>query len=211
MELRSTLSSPFVVAVLAAMLAGCATSSGKYQSPQRYGVQNTKLTKLPFDAAWDRLVKNLSSDFFVINNIDKHSRLLNISFSASRPSEFVDCGTSTRIFNKGFGEEKTTFPTADPAVYGAANSAGAPFTVRQTTRLEGRANIYVAPEGDATQIVVNARYVLTVNTQARNAEGHPVGSDQMVYDFSTKLGGGANEVLCYTKGVIERRILSFVD
>ncbi len=58
------------------VLTGCATSTFNYSPPLETKIQNTKQVDLPFDTVWDQLVKQLSTDFFVINNIDKNSRLM---------------------------------------------------------------------------------------------------------------------------------------
>lgn len=60
------------------LLSGCATSTVSYAPPSESNIQNSKQVNQPFDALWDQLIKKLSSDFFVINNIDKNSRLINL-------------------------------------------------------------------------------------------------------------------------------------
>ena len=56
--------------VLAALflVGGCATSSYIYTPPTSLSTpENEVVLNEPFEVVWDRMVKNLSADFFVIN------------------------------------------------------------------------------------------------------------------------------------------------
>ena len=57
---------------------------------------------LPFNSAWDANVSKLSESFFVINNIRKES---NVSFSANRPSLYIDGGFATRPSRHPVGDQ----------------------------------------------------------------------------------------------------------
>lgn len=141
---------------------------------------------MPFDQAWDKLVKELATQFYVINNIDKESRLINVSFSTDRPEQFVTGGTTTREFRRKGAVEHFSYDPAASSSYktgwkwGQYNNLPSTGTFFRQTSLEGRANIYVAPDGDETLVTVNCRYVLTVNVTgifvAENAFGTPVQS-----------------------------------
>ena len=86
-----------IVFICLITLSGCATSSLNYSPPSTsYTIKHSVQINEDFEVVWDRLVKNLASDFFVINNIEKNSRIINVSFSASKPTDFVDCGITTR-------------------------------------------------------------------------------------------------------------------
>jgi len=197
------------MAITAACLtSGCATSID-HTPPMRVTVINTAQIDRPFDTVWDQLVRELSSDFFVINNIDKNSRLINISFSSNRPSDFIDCGITSRSTSSLLANG-AVYTTADSASYRTTNSIGQPLNVSRTTKLNGRANIYVAPEGSGTSVIVNAKYVLDINTTLRWLDGRIAGQSSGTVDFSTKspASSTANEPACSTKGVIETRILA---
>ena len=165
--------------------SGCATSTN-YTPPGRVAVTNAIKVDRPFDTVWDQLVRELSSDFFVINNIDKNSRIINISFTSNKPSDYVDCGrtahTSSGIFTGG----PTQYDTADSSSYYTNDAIGNAYTVRRTTRLEGRTNIYVAPEGQGTSVIVNTKYVLGMNTVVTAYDGRQTGQGSRSIDLSTK-------------------------
>jgi hypothetical protein len=198
--------------VLTVCIAGCATSSMQYSPPNKVSIVNSTKIAKPFDVVWDQLVRELSSDFFVINNIDKNSRLINISFSTNRPSDYIDCGRTVRAFN-GIGGDSSTYNAADSARFNVTNRIGQVFNVQRTTKLTGRANIYVAPESPGTSVIVNTKYVLDINSHATSLDGKPAGQSSSSVDFSTKTSSDqtANGPACSTKGVIEQKILAFVN
>jgi len=201
-----------IAATAAASLVGCATSSINYTPPARLPIVNSATIDQPFDTVWDRLVKNLSSDFFIINNIDKASRLINVSFSSQRPSEYVDCGRSDREFNGPQGKQNYSYNAADSSRFTTTLANGVPVNVFRATRLEGRTNIYVAPEGSGTLITVNTKYVINLTMTGATLDGKPAGSQNFVWDFSTKEPYNSNDadpVLCNARGTIESRVLGY--
>jgi len=194
------------VAMVVGILSGCATSNAIYTPPERVEVNNTMLVPQDFDTVWDRLVRQLSSDFFVINNIDKGSRLINISFSTQTPSRYVDCGNTERTFSNVRGTQNYNYKSADSSSFISTNNMGQATNFTRRTKLEGRSNIYVAPEGNSsTQVVVNTKYVLGVDIL-----GVGLGRDTFTLDFSTKEGGSTEDgLLCFSNGKIEKQIIEF--
>lgn len=194
--------------VAAVSVTGCATSSVDYRPPSGQPIVNTKTVPKDFDKAWDDLVRQLSADFFVINNIDKSSRIINVSFSSSRPSEFVDCGSTTRKFNNARGEQVYNYLSADSSQFVVVNNQYVAFNAARTTKLDGRVNVYVAPGQGGTDISVNTKYVLTVDFKAVGFDGRPGGSQTSTFDFSTKSAHSSPELTCFAKGTLESKILS---
>lgn len=193
------------------LATGCATSSIDYQAPTQSKIVNTKVVDKPFDQVWDNLVQQLSSDFFVINNIDKNSRLINLSFSTQKPSEYVDCGVTTRRFENARGENSYVYKTADSAAFSLTNQQGHAFNATRKTKLNGRVNIYVAPTSSGTSVAVNTKYVVDVIFVATGFDGHPGGSENLSFDFSTKQSYSGGEITCYAKGTLEGRILEMAE
>src|SRR3546814_4300040 len=77
-------------AVMAAILltAGCAAQADlNYRKPTQPSLTNSRTVNAGFEETWDGLVRNLSSEFFVINNIEKASRIINVSRSEEHTSE----------------------------------------------------------------------------------------------------------------------------
>jgi hypothetical protein len=84
---------------LMVFFCSCA-SPGSYvinhDHPKPYHVINEKRVDTPTDIVWDNLVKELSKTFFIINNIDKDSRIINVSFFTEDAGDYIDCG-NTRL------------------------------------------------------------------------------------------------------------------
>ncbi|MGS8279837.1 hypothetical protein [Pseudomonas putida] len=198
-----------VLVLVVGTLAGCATSSMDYRPPTPIAVANTRSVSTDFEKSWDDLVRQLSSDFFVINNIDKSSRLINVSFSTSRPSEYVDCGSTSRKFNNARGEQVYNYVTADSSKF-AMTHQNAAFNVSRETKLEGRVNIYVAPGKGGTDISVNTKYVFTVNAKIFGLDGSTAAVNPTTIDFLTKSPYASPDLTCYARGTLESRILDMV-
>lgn len=171
-------------AVLIVLNTGCAAAgvaSHTYTEPGVLEVENELLVPIPFEQAWDKMVRELAVYFYVINNIDKESRLINVSFSSNSPEQFVTGGTTTRIFRRQNKVENVSYDAAASSTYkigwtwGPLNNLPVTGTYDRRTSLEGRANIYMAPEGSGAIVTVNCHYILTVNVTgtyvAENAFG----------------------------------------
>lgn len=196
---------------LGIFLTGCASSSVDYRAPVPKSMTNTKDVSAPFDQVWDALVRQLSSDFFVINNIDKNSRLINLSFSTQKPSDYVDCGVTNRTFENARGKTNYSYQSADSSAFSVTNDKSIAFNMARKTKLEGRVNIYVAPIASGTSVAVNTKYVLDVDWSAVSFEGAPGGNGRNTFDFSTKQGYSSSDLTCYAKGTLERKILEMVN
>jgi len=83
------------------MLAlGCATqgiSTRQYTENVPVQIKNEIVVSKPYTQVWDIMVKEISKSFYVINNIDKESRIINLSFSTNSPTEYVDCRANVHL------------------------------------------------------------------------------------------------------------------
>ena len=217
-------------------LLGCATyptSSYVYMPPNEVKYDNEAFVDKPFEVVWDELVEQLSKSFYVINNIEKASRIINVSFSTDTPEEYVDCGISTREYGVKSNMSTYTYKVAETSFYKSASRAGASSqfpvdqNVNRETSLEGRANIFVAPEGNGTKITINCRYVFsakaTVSYETRNVFGTVIqrgiltpSSTEVVFNTNqekkTNWGTPSEPffVTCHSTGELEQGILNLV-
>lgn len=182
--------------------------------------ENSATYDTDFDTTWDGLIRNLASKFFVINNVEKVSRIMNVSFSASDPNEFVDCGVTTRSFKSGSGKaESFSFANAARTIqFKTTDDNNVAWFISNTQTLEGRANIYVAPNGFKTDVTVNVRYTMMRNVQGTPLHaiyGTAIGPTQTLptqplsFDTGspgTEQAAGGN-ITCTTNGKLERMIL----
>ncbi len=218
------------------VFVGCAVpgkSTLLYQPPVKAKHNNEVFINRPFSEVWDELVKELAKSFYVINNIDKTSRIINISFSTDTPEEYVDCGITTRTYKKGKEDEIYKYKVAESTSYKFAGKTGAygQFPIisimNRKSTLEGRINIYVAPENNGTRITVNCTYILNVSTTGsyitQNVVGQTIASGLIPSSNSsvalnTNQGGRANwgtakerkYVTCHSAGKLEQDILSLI-
>jgi hypothetical protein len=166
-----------VVSVASCLVAsGCVTSGRSdfdYLAPPTQAAPKHEIqVNEPFDVVWDRMVGRLATGFFVINNIDKASRLINVSYSSDSPGQYIDCGRSSRnfLFN---GERQTyTYEVSDSATFkvtktwGPLNNLPIVQEVSRNTSVEGRINLYVAPISElVTKVSANVKYVFQVSTR----------------------------------------------
>ena len=221
--------------VITLALCGCATqgvSSRSYTPPSQSPVKNEKVVGRPQAAVWDELVKELSKSFYVINNIERESRIINVSFNSNSPNDYVDCGRSRRTYTQGDKTETYDYAVAERATFKVAGNAQPnPSMIsyaiaNRVTSLEGRANIYVAPESgnsDKTVVSVNTRYILTVRVQAESFVQHfngnilartPMPSEPNSLIFNTNKESttnlGADTIVCAGRGKLENEILNMI-
>jgi hypothetical protein len=215
---------------------GCATqgvNTFRHSDGNFKRVNNEKVVSHPQSQVWDGLVKELSKSFFVINNIDKESRIINLSFNTDSPQEYIDCGKTYRTYTQGGKVVNFEYEVAGPSQYKMAspNQPGPAFSgyiiVNRRPVLEGRSNIYIAPDEinkNNSIITVNTRYIFTTKTKGTYYIEHFSGKvtpmqnipeESFNVSFNTaELGKhiliDGTEVKCFSKGLLEERILQMV-
>lgn len=218
------------VLLLAAACVIPGTQTVTIAPAQPYHVENEVTVQASSDITWDRLVQGLSRGFYVINNIDKASRLINISFSSDSPQEYIDCGTTSRTYSRGQDEERYVYLVAESSSYKLGEKRSGTivtYEVNRATELEGRANIYVAPaDSGATTVMVNVRYILTITLTGTYQSESPIGiksSKTPMTPQATTIAFNTNQpnstdigtpdnptsVTCYSRGRLEGEIIRF--
>jgi hypothetical protein len=220
------------------LIQGCAkpaTSTARYTPPTIKEVKNEVQVEEDFEIVWDRLVKNLSESFYVINNIEKASRLINVSFFTESPNDFADCGHSYRTFNQGPENKTYKYNSAQscfikvalPPVQQGFHQYPVVANIQRETGLEGRINIYVAPnQNGGTDVSVNTRYVFNLKTEGYTSiynqynqvvrkDNIPANSDTCSFNTNkpgkTDIGSEGKKAIltCVSRGKLEEEILSF--
>lgn len=138
-----------IIALLFAtpMLSGCVSAA--YAPPTaKYKPQKIFYINKKFDEAYKELVSVLASTFFSIDNFEKDSGLITLSFVAAGDiSEYIDCGS--------WNYENTLL--TPPIVFEGKYED---FLVQHRgAKLQGRMNIVMKPDGDKTTLIINSRYV----------------------------------------------------
>ena len=218
------------------ILSSCATAAKvtmtRTQPSERVTQNERHLDESP-DKVWDRLVEGLSKSFFVVNNIAKESRLINLSFSSSEPETYIDCGRTARTYGSGASLQTYEYGVASNAAFRYSRQAGSnsyyDYNLERKTSLEGRINIFVAPDGNGTKVTVNTRYVLTVGTSGtyqlvggalRIVQGSGVVPEShQSFQFTTNerrferwgVPPDTATVTCESRGVLETQILNMAS
>ena len=67
---------------------------GKYVPPNinNTNFENSVITNKNFDETWTSLTDFVNDSFFKVENLDKDSGLLTLSFGSNEPENFIDCG-----------------------------------------------------------------------------------------------------------------------
>jgi hypothetical protein len=229
--------SKFVVMAIMFFVSGCAATQGintvKYDPPTPAKVKNEVVIVKPYAAVWDKLVKELSKSFYVINNIDKESRIINISFHSNQPAEYADCGKTHRTYTQGDLKEVFDYDVAGTSEFKAATPLQPDknfsyyVLVRREPTLEVRANIYIAPsenDKNSTVVTVNARYVFTARAKGQVFAQHFLGNivsyermpeEASIISFNTNAPGSINgtgeKVMCCSKGKLEEEIIGMIS
>ncbi|HBT32960.1 MAG TPA: hypothetical protein DEB15_09015 [Pusillimonas sp.] len=202
----------FWVAASALILSGCA-GSAVYQQPETYQPgSNEKVIDRPLDDVWASSVPALGKQFFDINNIDRSSGLINISYSGN-PEEYIDCGRiDSQVFNLR-GKRHYNFAASSPSVRYEIMERGNLFIVDRKQSLNGRINlIFEAINKKETRVTANTKYVLN---RLINIIPIAAGSPRTVTDsitFNSNSGAAFTQgTRCVSTGKLEKEVLSMIQ
>jgi len=163
---------------LSVLLSSCISSKSIYKPPSQEILQNKYIKEFnkPYNEVWDALINYSASTFFGIDNFEKESGLLTLSFGASNPQDYITGGYwKTDIV---YGVNELHFE-GDYVEY---------LSLYQNGSLVGKMNIVVKKIDDSnTRVVVNARYVFSTNATDANGRSY-----NNTWSFNT---GGCSEIM----------------
>lgn len=175
------------------LFTNCTSIKAIYKPPIEGEHSLSKYSKVidkTFDNVWDALINYAAGTFFGIDNFEKESGLLTLSFGASNPEDYITGGYwKTDIL---YGTYELHFE-GDYVEY---------LSLYQNGILTGKMNIVVRKISEtSTQAVVNARYVFSTNSV--DAQGM---SYNNTWSFNT---GSCQEILISnaTKGTPPTRTI----
>jgi hypothetical protein len=194
--------------LLTLLISGCATLS---YSPPAGGSRGENVATRPpsREAFWKLFVSNLSGEFFVINNLDKETGLINVSYSGD-PEQFVDCGLITIT-----SPDNRQFPASRGSESYNLSSGIHLFRISRQMELQGRVNIIVQePEPSSTRVLVNTRYTLARRSTATDMQGRQSAAhtDSVSFNYGQDGTfpplGNYPAVTCRSTGNLERHIIT---
>lgn len=177
---------------------------------------NYKIIDKPRDAVWNASVPELGKQFFVINNLDKSSGLINISYSGD-PEKYIDCGHITSFVKNMKGERTFDFPGSKAQQYYEVMTGGQLFFINRKMSVEGRVNlVFEEISPNQTKVTANTRYVVQKQQTVQLAGNNfpQSASDSISFNsggsssFTANADGRATE--CMPSGALEREILSAI-
>jgi hypothetical protein len=203
--------------VLLPINSGCSTSID-YTPPLDLRESATVILRDPFEAAWTKSVTALGGSFFVINNIVKDSKFINLSYSGD-PEKYVDCGHVAINVKEGIGTTTYQFPGARRSVQYKLARGFSTAVVNRQMYLESRINIlFEELDKNETGLKVVVRYIVTrtgtetvidhINNQTSTLPLPPL-------SFSFNTGGsdsapGETNLTCRATGEMERAVIDLL-
>lgn len=215
--MRKPLFTMLLIASAVSVLAGCASGSQHYTPPGEYQTTNSKTVNRSFDSVWADAIPALGKQFFVINNLDKDSGLVNLSYSGEA-EKYVDCGRAVSSVTNARGKRDYSYSAASAyEQFELLTAQGLLVTAQRRISLEGRINLIFEKVGASkTQVTANTKYIVT-----RVYSGHAI-TGQYLAPFTDTASftsghqgtfpvndqGGAT--VCVSNGVLESTVLDLV-
>lgn len=196
---------------ISVLIGGCA-GKFNYKPPQpAVKIQNSLTVDKTKADIWKKIILSLGSSFFVINNLDKDSGFINISYSGD-PEKYVDCGIINSYVKNARGERHYIFPASTKYKEYETMINGNLVFYKRKMNLEGRINIIVQEVSDKQSLVsVNTKYVLTKELFVSNTQNQSQHlNDSISFNTngsSTFPNGGTT---CYATGKLEDEMLEIV-
>ena len=188
---------------------GCMSYNYLYSPPKPMKkIENTIVVNESKDKVWNKLIRGIGSNFFVINNMDKQSGFINASYSGD-PEKYVEGGELHYQFSNMRGERKYDFPATRAVAQFETMINGTLCTLTRKMDLEGRMNIILSEvDSTHTSVSVNARYILTMSVTGTDVLGHILQPSQQTITFNTgQSGNSAGGGEYYSNGKFEFAIM----
>lgn len=204
----------FLVSITAT-LVGCATGTTDYTPPANYKqISNQKILNKSLDKAWKDTVSNLSKDFFVINNLDKSSGLINVSFSGN-PEQYIDCGEIYSKVSNAVGTREYRFAgSAQNAYYEVWDKQNINLIqLNRQLALDGRINLILqAKTPNQTLVTANVKYVLNRKIDAvGTVSGRQFIQDSISFTSRDSAVFPGSNTSCKANGKLEQLLLDTIN
>jgi hypothetical protein len=212
-------------------------STARYEPPNEHPVVVETVVDLPFEEAWDELIRRLSEGSFQISALEKVSRFVavdlhrssDLAAASDQPARYVDCGRTLRTFSREGEIERLDYAVADSSQHREVDLIDGAFRVSEVLRRVGfqaRVNIYLQPEGlQRTRISLNTRYTLEIEVSGTAqfvpmddelASGPPLsfGPRRESIRFTTFQPGRdarSGELVCRATGALEHSLIALAN
>lgn len=196
-----------LLAICALLLSSCGTIHYTPPVPMAKA-PNSMVIDQPRETFWRAFVPALSTQFFVINNLDKETGLINLSYGGD-PQQFIDCG---RVVVSGL--HPSEFSGALPNhKYFFQEGFGVKWASRQVS-LDGRMNVVVQEvDPQKTSVTVNVRYVVVRHIAiGAGAYMFTNNTDSVAFNYGDYGNfGEPHPFSCRSNGALEKSILEIAQ
>ena len=173
---------------------------GKYVPPNidNTNFKNSLITNKNFDETWTSLINFVSDSFFKIENLDKDSGLLTLSFGSNEAENFIDCGDF----------EYTLFFTGEEFKGSYIDYAKSGLLAV----LEAKMNINIRKiDNESTKIRINTNYVFKIFPGSRMQESwNFVSGDYQKKNVRGRTAGTIPTRTCKSTNFAENTILNVI-
>lgn len=198
-----------VLMVIFSFLFGACSGKYAYIPPtQSYKTNNTVTINKPIAEVWKQIIPALGGSFFVINNLDKESGFINISYSGD-PEKYVDCGIIDSYVKNARGERTYRFPASTGyKEYETLENGKNLFFIKRKMDLEGRINIIVQELSEnSTLVTVNTRYLLTKDIIVSNPQNQSFHEKNSISFNTNGSSTFPAQTICFATGALEKEVL----
>lgn len=201
--------------LLLLLVAACAGKQDYVRPNAPAAPSNSKVVEKPREEVWNGSVPALGKQFFVINNMDRASGFINISY-AGDPERYIDCGEITSYVKNARGERTYKFPGAK-ADHTYEVMTQNLFRIERKMTLEGRMNlVFEEITPTSTRVTATTRYVVTRTARVTDVNNK---SDTRADTISFNSGSGASfpahsdgrSTECVSTGRFESEVLSSIN
>lgn len=203
----------FTSLLIGVLLGGCA---GKFQYTQpdtqsQKKINNSMVVNQHKDVVWKKIIPQIGTTFFTINNLDKESGLINVSYSGS-PEKYIDCGKIYSYVSNARGERTYEFSASKAyQQYETMINGNYAFHNRKMN-LDGKINIILQNiENNSTLITINSKYVVTKSGTTNWFDGYANRINPFVDTISFNTNGSDTfsngGTTCFANGLLEDELL----
>lgn len=202
------------IATCSFALSGCLSGGVNYVKPNQAATPpvSSVIVSKPKDAVWKELIPAIGKTFWVINNLDKESGFVNISYSGD-PELYVDCGEIFSRVNGGSSGDRVYTFKASTALYNYQAAAGQMLVlIERKMNLEGRINIIVQEISPGqTQLTINPKFILNRSIHHKNMYGIGKTESDSISFNSGQTGRFPGGTECISNGQLEATILGLLN
>lgn len=205
------------ILLICLFLGGCVSGSFEYTPPNQLSkINNSKIIINNKDVVWKNTISNLGASFFVINNIDKSSGFINLSFSGN-PEKYIDCGHVKSIVDNLSGKRVYDFSASSENKKYESYINGQLYAFDRGVSLEGRINIIIQEiSNNETLATVNTKYIVNRDFNIFDVTGKKIESSRQSISFNTNNSDTFKSednkgTTCISSGLLEREILNLIE